>query len=435
MTRKFLGIASILMLSSIPFCAEAQSASPLTLTQAEQIALKNHPQAAAAQYNALASNQVAREARSAYFPTVQGDVTGSVADHGTRIGAGYLTDSSLFNRFGQGITIDQLITDFGRTGNLVATSEFQARAAGEDAQATRYSVLLAVNQAFFEVLRSQALLKVAETTLSERQIVMNQVSAFVKNKLKSNLDLSFAQVNLAQAKLFEIRAQNNLKIAFAQLARAMGMENVAPYTLVEEPIPPAPPATADSLVDEAMRNRPEILSLTFTEQSAHKFERAERDLSLPSIVAEGDAGAVPLIAQLNAPRLIPNHYEAAAVNIEIPVFNGHLFAARREAALLRARAADENLRDMRERIARDTRVAWANAVTSYQQIGVANQFLNQAKLSAALAQGRYNLGLSSIVELSQAQLNEAQAGIQAVNAKYDFENQNAILQYETGTLR
>jgi len=66
---------------------------------------------------------------------------------------------------------------------------------------------------------------------------------------------------------------------------------------------------------------------------------------------------------------------------------------------------------------------------------VADQLLNQAKLALALAQGRYNLGLSSIVELSQAQLNETQAAIQDVNAKYDFQNENATLEYAIGTLR
>ncbi len=435
MKKKAFSILSTLALAFGAIPAKAQKTSPLTLRQAEQIALKKHPSIFAAQDDALASNQVAREVRSAYFPTVEGDITGSVADRGTRIGAGYLTDSSLFNRFGQGISVGQLVTDFGRTKNLVATAKLQAHAAQEDAQSTRYSVLLGVNQAFFEVLRAQALMKVAERTLSERQVVLNQVSALVKNNLKSGLDLSFAQVNAAQAKLFEIQAQNNLEISRADLARAIGLVKIQPYTLVEAPMPSRPPATPGPLVNEAMRRRPEILSLSLRDQSAYKFERAEKDLSLPSVTAEGVAGAIPLITQLTAPRLIPNHYEAAAVNIKIPVFNGHLFAARREAALLQARAADEELQNMKERIARDVRVAWADAVTSYQQIGVANKFLHQAKLSMALAQGRYKLGLSSIVALSQAQLNETQAAIQDVNAKYDFENQNAMLEYQTGTLQ
>ncbi|MBZ5560802.1 MAG: TolC family protein [Acidobacteriia bacterium] len=439
MTQKFIALVAVLTLSSalsdLNAQSGAQTATPLTLQQAEQIAMKNHPRVFAAQYNALAATQVVREARSSYFPTLQADVTGSVADHNTRLGAGYLSSSQLFNRFGQGISLDQLITDFGRTSNLVASSRFQAQAASDDAQATRYDVLLAVNQSYFEVLRSQALLKVAQTTVSERQVVLDQVSAMVQNKLKSELDLSFAQVNLAQANLFQIRAQNNIKIAQAELARAMGQQNPEAYTLAEQPLPSPPPETADPLVAQAMQNRPEILSAQASRDSAYKFQRAERDLSLPTVVAEGDAGVIPLVAQLTLPRLIPDHYEAAAVNIQVPIFNGHLFAARRQAALMRARAADEGLRDTQGRVARDVRTAWANAVTNYQQIDVATKLLNQAKLALALAQGRYNLGLSSIVELSQAQLNETEAEIQEVNARYDFENQNAVLQYQVGLLR
>jgi outer membrane protein len=434
--KKWLWLPAIgmLLLALTPLGAQTPP-PPLSLKQAEQIALKNHPQIFAAQYNALASNQFVREERSAYFPNAFADVTGVAADRDTRIGAGFLQASRLFSREAQGITIDQLITDSGRTPNLVASSRFQARAASEDTQATRYDVLLAVNRAYFEALRAQALLKVAQQTVAERQVVEDQVSAMVQNKLKSKLDLSFADVNLAQAKLLQIQAQNNVKISFAELTRAMGLQNTPSFTLEEEPLPPAPPATNAGLVSQAMQNRPEILSLRFRQQSAYKFERAERDLSFPTVVAEGDAGYIPEIAQLTLPRIIPNHYEAAAVNVEIPVFNGHLFAARREAALMKARQADENLRDMQERIARDVRTAWANARTGYQRIGVADQLLNQAKLALALAQGRYNLGLSSIVELSQAQLNETQAAIQDVNAKYDFQNENAALEYAIGTLR
>lgn len=427
----FLGICALgLGLSN----ARAQTPAPLSLHQAEQIALKNQPEIFAAQYNARASEQVVREARSAYLPTVAADVTGSAADRDSRLGAGFLTTSRLFNREGQGVTVDQLITDSGRTSNLVASTHLQASAARQDTQATRYDVLLAVDRAYFEALRAQALLKVAHQTVGERQVVMDQVSAMVQNKLKSKLDLSFANVNLAQAKLLEIQSENNVKISFAELTRAMGLQNTPSFTLVDEPLPAAPPATAAGLVNQAMQNRPEINSLRFSRDSAYKFQRAEHDLAYPTVSAVGVAGYIPAIEQLTS-TLIPDHYEAAAVNVEIPVFNGHLFAARREAALMKARQADENLRDMQERIARDVRVAWASAVTAYQKIGVANQLLNQAKLALSLAQGRYNLGLSSIVELSQAQLNETQAQIQDVNAKYDFENQNASLQYQVGMLR
>ena len=445
--RKLWTTLVLAIAATAPFLSAGQAAQPsqgmqpppagpaLTLKDAKTLALKNHPQVQSVQYQALASNQAVREQLSAYYPTVFGSVTGSVADRESRIGAGFLTDSRLFNRFGQGITVDQLITNSGRTSNLVASSRLQAQAAQQNVQATRYGVLLAVTQAFFETLRAQALLQVAQQTVAERQVVTDQVTALVNNKLKSNLDLSFAQVNLAQAKLLLITTQNDISKAFAGLTRALGSDTQQGYTLQQEPLPAAPSPSADPLVTEAMNDRPELVGMRFNQEAAYKFQKAERDLSFPTVEGIGVAGYIPDIAQLTLPRTIPDHYEGAAINVSIPIFNGHLFAARRTAAMMKARAVDQDLRNEQELITRDVRDAWADANTAYQQIGVADQLVNQAKLSLALAQGRYNLGLSSIVELNQAQLNETQAEIQDVNARYDYQIQNAALLYQVGSLR
>jgi outer membrane protein len=419
---------------TLPSGPNAQAGPPLALKDAEAIALQNHPQVLAARLTALASNQIVREQLSAYYPTIYGSVTGSLADRDNRLGAGYLTTSSLFNKFGQGVAVGQLITDSGRTPNLVASSKLEARAAQQDLEATRYGVLLSVNRAFFEVLRAQALEKVAQETVAERKVVADQITALTNNKLKSTLDLSFAQVNLAQAQLLLITTQNNIGRAFAELNRSLGSDAVRTYSLQEEPLPEPPPASADPLVTTAMSDRPELLALGFTRDAAYKFQKAERDLALPTVQAVGVAGALPYIEQVST-RLIPDHYEAAAVNVNIPIFNGHLFAARRTAAMLKAQRADQDVRNEQEIIARDVRDAWADSVIAYQQISVTEQLLNQANLAFALAQGRYNLGLSSIVELNQAQLAQTQAQIQNVNAKYDYQIQNAALQYQIGALR
>ena len=128
----------------------------------------------------------------------------------------------------------------------------------------------------------------AAETVKERQTVMDQVSAMVQNKLKSDLDLSFANVNLAQAKLLQIQAQNGLNIAIADLARAMGSSSPRPYTLADVSLPPAPPGSAATLVTEALQNRPEIMGLRFHHNAAIKFQRAERDL-LATLSAVGVA--------------------------------------------------------------------------------------------------------------------------------------------------
>ena len=106
-----------------------------------------------------------------------------------------------------------------------------------------------------------------------------------------------------------------------------------------------------------------------------------------------------------------------------------------EAALDRAMEADQKLRDEQLSVSRDVRLAWANASTAYQRIDVTAQLVQQANLAVNLAQGRYNLGLASIVELSQAQLNQTQAEIDNLSAKYDYQSQYEALQYTIGMLR
>jgi len=433
MNRRFLLLAVLLVSGA---GARAQNAAPtaLTLKDAEALALKNHPQVLAAQATALEYNQHVVEARSAYFPTVEGEVTGSEGNPQGRIGAGYLAASRLFDRLGTGILLSQLITDSGRTPNLVASSRLEAQASQQTFQATRYDVLLAVNQAFFGVLRALALVKVAQQTVAARQILSDQVTELAKNKLRSDVDVAFADVNLSQAKLLLLRSQDQVRAASAELTRALGSQTEENYKLADEPLPPSPPLEPDSLVAQAFANRPDLLSLQLQYKSSVRFEHAERDLSFPTVSIVGAGGAIPEMYQiLSVP--VPNYYEGAALNVEVPIFNGRLFTARREAARYHAQADDQRVRDLQERIARDVRVAWSSSKTAYQNIDVTAEMLREASLALDLAQGRYNLGLSSIVELTQAQLNLTQAEIENLSAKYDYQSVYATLQYTTGLLR
>ncbi|MGH9770648.1 MAG: TolC family protein [Candidatus Acidiferrales bacterium] len=164
-------------------------------------------------------------------------------------------------------------------------------------------------------------------------------------------------------------------------------------------------------------------------QSAQGYATDERDLWLPTISAVGVAGLTPYGETPLAPR-----YAAAGFNVNIPIFNGHLYGAFRAEANSQAQAQNQYLRDMQDRIVRDVRTAWLNANSAFQRLSVTDQFLNQANQSLDLAQSRYKLGLSSIIELSQAQLNQTQAQIEQASAKYDYETQISSLNYQLGAL-
>jgi outer membrane protein len=415
--------------------AGAQPASPvLTLKDAQDLALKNHPKVLAAQNEAAASGQVVREFRSMYFPTIAGAVTAAQGNDNARLGAGDgLSASRLFDRVGEGFVLSQLVTDLGRTSNLVASSKLGAQASEQTYQETREDVLLAVDNAYYGVLRTQAVVRVAQETVAARQQLFDQVNTLAQNNLRSQLDVSFADVNVSDAKLLLIGAQNDVQDAYAQLARALGTSTTVPYQLVEEPLPPAQPASAEDMVAQAMVNRPDLAALKFQSEAAHKFAFAERDLARPEVSVVGAAGLLSYASLPGTP--LPDKYEGVAVNVDVPVFNGGLFGARHAAAEYRASVADEALRDYQDGVARDVRMAWAHVATAFQRLDVTAQFLRSATLALDLAEGRYSLGLSSIVELTQAQLNVTRAEIEDLSAKYDYQDDSAALQYAIGQLR
>jgi outer membrane protein len=399
----------------------------LTVKDAEALAIKNNPQISVARLTALASGQVTREVRSNLWPSAHIDLTGVDANPGSRITAGALNNPTVYQRAAAGASVSQLITDFGRTTNLVASANLSAKAENQNALATKEQILLAVDQAFYNALQTQAVLMVAQQTVKDRQTVSDQVGALYKGKLKSELDFSFANVNLAQAKLLLLDAQNNVNSAQATLSAVLGFQNLQSFQLIEDTSPLAAPAeNVDSLISSAFAVRPEILALEFQSESAQRFQKAERDLLLPDIEALGVVGDTPVRNPI-----ISNWYGAVGVNIDIPVFNGFLYTARAREASLRAEAVQEKLRDLRDRIARDVRTSWLNTRTAYDRLSVTQQLLDEANLSLKLAQSRYNLGLGSIVELSQAQLQQTQAQIANVQAGYDYRLALAVLQYQT----
>jgi len=402
----------------------------LTRQQAETIALANNPRIRIGQLLAEVQHQVVRETRSGELPDLSGNLTAVQAEEASRISAGGLTASRLLQHAGMGVQLNQLITDFGRTQNLVASAKLNEKARLADAEASREDIVLATDQVFYQAIEAQATLKVAEQTVAARQTLVDQVSALTSAKLKSDLDLSFAQVNLSQAKLLQLDAQNNLDAAKASLDAVLGYDRPTNYTLVQgaDTLAAMPPDVAP-LIASAIQNRPDLQSLQWNEQAAQKYSRAQHEQLLPTISAMGVVGKT----QVGSSQYFPtNWYGAVGVNMSVPIFNGFRYSAEASQASLEAKAAAERTRDLRDQVVRDVRTAWLNANTALQRVTVTEELQRQANLALNLAQTRYQLGLSSIVELSQAQLQQTQAAISNTNARSQYGFAMSDLRFQTG---
>ena len=411
--------------------ASGEDAPQLTLQEAHQAALRSHPQISVADLKALAARQVTRQFRSAFFPTLSANaVAVGTANDNTRLSAiGALNNPSIYDRNAEGLILSQLITDFGRTANLTGSAKLRAQAEANNARATREQILLAVDGAFFSAQQAQSVTLVAQQTVTARQIFLEQVNALVTNQMKSELDLSFAKVNLEDGRLLLSKAQNDLQAAFAQLANLMALREPKTYHLVEEPLPPELSTNISEFVQQALQFRPDLLSLRNSQEAAFKFARAERALRYPTLSAVGSAGVVPI-----GNSALGDNYAAGGLILTLPLYAGGLYSARQQEAELRSQAAAESLRDLENNVVRDVRIAWLNAQNALDRLRITAQLLDNAKQSYELAQARYANKLSSIVEFNQAQLNLLSAQIAYTDTQYEYLLQRSALNYQTGSL-
>jgi len=411
--------------------AVAWAQSPVvSLTQAQQTALQNHPQIASAALEAEASGFAVREVRSAYYPSLSGNITGVGAEHGSVLSAGAVTTSSIYSRGATGIVANQLVTDFGRTGSLVESAKLRSSSRNKEVANTRAQVVIEVEQAYYQALAAQAVQKVAQATLDFRRVTLRQVSALADSALRSKLDVSFAQVTVSQAQLDSIHADNDARASHARLSAAMGYDRDQSFALADESLPAALSPDVDGLIAAALHDRPDLAVLRLNRDALERYAEAEKRLRNPTV----SAAAVGGVAPVRDDRLVES-YSAVGVNVNIPVLNGGLFKARREEAESHKLAADKNVEALVVRVARDVEIAWLNANDAFQRLDVTARLVEQANEALRLAQARYDNALGSIVELNQAQVNQTAAEIAAATAKYEYLSRRADLNYAMGALR
>lgn len=431
--KRFALIVFSCALSAAAFGQTTNVPAFLNLSDAEKIALQYHPQIKQANYLLLAAQEAIKETRAGYFPTINlyADAVG-VTSEGARIMAGGLNNPSVYDRGAGGAQLNQLITDFGRTANLTASSKYRAQAEGQNANTTREEVLLQVDGSYFEALEAQAVLRVALQTFDTRKTLLDQITALATNKIKSQLDVSFAQVQLQQASLLVEQSSNNADAAMATLSAALGYDDYHEFTLADE-VPPTNNMGSDisGMVQTALTRRPELLSLRDDREAAMRYARAQRDSRLPTVEAVGVAGAAPW----RDDTYLKSDYFAGGIQLSVPVFAGGLYVSRQRQAELQAQADNELLRSVENNVIRDVRIAWLDLNDAEQQLDTTEQLAANAAEAFTLSQARYLNGISSIVELSQAQLNLTQAQIAEANARYNVLIQQANLNYQMGIIQ
>jgi outer membrane protein len=403
----------------------------LTLDDAKQEALRNHPAFVAAQLRSLLARQTAAESRASFLPSAAGyvDAVSTLWDN-TRILAGGINNPSIYDRLAEGVVVTQTLTDFGRSTNRYQGAKSEVKAADEGAESSREQVILNVEANYLAALQAESVLTVSQQTLRARELLLEQVQQLEKNKLRSSLDVSFAKVAREQAQLLVQKAQGDVDGAMASLAAALGRQDTRAIALVDDPPTQEAVPAVEGLVSTALKQRPDLLTLRYQRDASMSYASAARDANYPVLSLAGYLGNT-----YAADSHLPSKYGAGGIQLTVPLFEGGATFARQHEAELRARIAEQALREAETNAVRDVRIAHAAALTAVQRLATTRQLLAHATEAYQLAQARYKAGSSSIVELTDAELNATTAAISLASAEFDARLRARILDFETGSLR
>lgn len=417
----------ILLCPALACHAEGKSRT-LSLAEARETALAKHPRLNAAELTALAAREVITQNHAAAMPNLSAGVGAvTVSESGVRTASPGLSLSGIYDRASTSINVSQLITDFGRTSNLTASSRLKADAEDQQVQVTRAQLLLEVDGAFYSILQSKALLEVAEQAVKTRTLLRDNTVSLQENKLKSALDVSFAEVNLQDAELLLSRARNDVQSAHAMLARLLIDPEQTTYNLRAPAPPSALPSKLNDLVQIALSTRPELAKLRLDHDAALKLVAADRALRRPTLSIQGTAGVLPY-----RDKELDQSYAAGGLVLSWPIVSGGLNSARLRESELKAQAAEQTRKDKEAEITRDVQLAWLNATNARERLDITAKLHEQAEQAFSLAEARYKVGSTSVIELSQAQLNLTAAEINQTTTRYEYLIRRAVLEFQIG---
>jgi outer membrane protein len=391
----------------------------LTLEEALAEAAKHQPTLAEAHAQTEIAEAKVIEARAGILPSIVGTATyrRATSNSAQTPGLGVMPKSpsfTSFNFFNIGVTGSVVIWDFGQTRSKVKVAEANAEAQAVTEKTSSASVILDVRTAYYNAWGTKALIGVAQDTLANQQKHLVQVQGFVDVGTKAPIDLAQAKTDVANAQVQVIEAENAYATAKAQLDVAMGVVSADDYDVSDQ----QPPAVAgedsdlDPLVKEAINARPELASLRAATHAAEISIDAAHHEYYPSIV-----GSLALTAAgTEVDNLAPNW--SIAVALTWPIWQGGVVKGHIREAQWNAIALDAQAEGLRQSIRLEVNQARLAVRAAKAEVEASAEARKNAAERLTLAQGRYETGAGSGIELGDAQVALTAAEAQEVQAQY-----------------
>jgi len=407
----------------------------LTLNRCVDIALQQQPALIASQYNIKAGESRVGEAQSAYYPqlTVSGDysrikpLSSGSSSSSSLNGIVSSAGSSSYDQYTGSATLSQMIFDFGKTPTQVRIQKLNLDASRSDFDATRAQTILSVKQAYYGVLQAQRNLEVAKETVTQFSQHLDQAKGFFEVGVKPKFDVTKAEVDLSNARLNQITAENTLRIARVTLNNAIGLPDAPEYSVEDSLAYVKRDFTLSQAISTAFKNRPEL------QANDLRVKASEKSIELAK------KGYFPIVTG-NAAYNRASTTEAsfreegwnAGVTVTFPIFSGFLTRHQVAESTALFNAAKANFDVLRQNVILEVQQAALNLRAAADRIPTAELAAQQATENLEIANGRYAAGVGNPIEVTDAQVLYSNAKTAYTQALYDYNVADANLDKAIG---
>lgn len=401
---------------------QAPEKKVLRLEEAIQIALENHPRIRASKEKVGAQQAVVGQEFAAYYPTVsfQNFYRTSTASGSTTV------SQQGFDFFSSAASVDMTLYNFGKREASVESARDTLESTRQALRTTVDEIIIGVKQAYYGYLRAKAFVRVAEQTLRDRELLVRQAQGFYEVGTRPRIDVARAESNLFNARTGLIAAQNAEKVAWVTLKNAMGVMDYPERTLelVDTGVAPFPMSLAEAK-EQAFSLRPELKDLEAQRKAQDQNIANARRGHLPDIVFNADYGRRNTSRGGNTFPLQVNW--VVQVSLNIPIFDGFRTTYKVQEALRNYHNVQAQEEDSRQRIELEVESSYLNLIEAGERIKSNEAAVRAAKENLDLANGRYQVGVGSIIEITEAQTLHTDAEIIQIQSVYDYKIAEAQL--------
>ena len=432
----------LVMAAAMTWCMVAvnlpaqETAKAFTLEECVTFALTNSPMAKAASAGVDAASEANGEARAPYYPRISANAGYSRWEKLAFLPSGLPLPAEAGDMIGPtddwiaGLPAQWTLFDSGERGGRRTSAVASRKAAEQTERQIRQDVVMAVHQAFYECLAAKESREVADGVLARALDHLKLAQDRIKAGAAAQADESRAQVETANAKLGVLRAESRLRIARGSLNTAMGLAAEGPLEIVKPDQPVLPPGGAkmSDLMEQATRNRPDLLAAVQRVEAARSDVSAAKSAYGPKVMAQGSYD------RREGDLAGPDNEWLVGVSVDLPLFTG--FGAVHRVSKAEAALAGEEARCQQQvlNVRQEVWVAYSRLLESYQAVQATVTQVADARESLRLATERYKAGAGTMNDLLDAETAQARAEATRIDAQKDYHVAAAAFKRAIGTL-